>query len=450
MNNPLALTTGPELSEPAIIDTTVTPAFIITVEQCTNTVANFATWTTRCYCYLGACSVPGPTLLMQGGHNFDLTLVNKLPADTEAAFAMNTMHTPSMTNVHTHGLHVDPAVDNIFVMVDHGQNHTYHYEIPIDHAPGNHWYHSHLHGTSALQVMGGLVGAIIMLPPAGFVVPPSIAAMARYTLVFTHHDLSTTNQIRTSAPFTEYNDPFTCWNYQQLQAATGDTLAPGTVFTGAANVADAFLTNGQYMPQKTVKKDEWVIFDIVNAVGDRILELELRSSFTAGDVGPIGATYDPNTNCQVYLLATDGSYLSAARAGGYVNHLLVVQAGRMTVAVMCNAAGTYYLQSTYSSNVMNYEVSAVQHLLTLKVSADSPAVAMSAPDLTGMSASAMFASLLTTAATGSSALSIAVEQTTAVNIAPAMFMLGVGSDCTVSTAINHLFIDYLQFLLAQQ
>ena len=257
--------------------------------------------------------------------------------------------------------------------------------------------------------------------------------MARYTLVFTHHDLSTTNQKRTTAPYTEYDDPFTCWNYKQLHAAAGDTLAAGTVFTGAANVADAFLVNGLYQPQKTIKKNEWVIFDIVNAVGDRILELELGSTFRTADVGTIGAAYDPNPNCEVYLLATDGSYLSAARSGGYVNHLLVVQAGRMTVAVMCSVAGTYFLQSTYSSNVMNFEVSAVQHLLTVKVSADSPAAAMATPSLAGMSASAMFASLLNTAATGPSALSIAVEQTSSVSIAPAMYMMGVGSDCTVRT-----------------
>ena len=46
-----------------------------------------------------------------------------------------------------HG-NIDPDVDNVFVMVNNGQNHTYHYEISGDHAPGTHWYHSHLHGTS--------------------------------------------------------------------------------------------------------------------------------------------------------------------------------------------------------------------------------------------------------------------------------------------------------------
>ena len=112
----------------------------------------------------------------------------------------------------------------------------------------------------------------------------------------------------------------------------------------------------------------------------------------------------------------------------------------MSIAVMCSVSGTYFLQSAYSSDVANYEVSTVQLLLALKVSADSPAVPMAAPDLTGMSASPMFASLLSTAATGATALSISVEQTSSVNLSPAIFMLGVGSDCQVQFSFHFITV----------
>ena len=52
--------------------------------------------------------------------------------------------------------------DNIFVMVEPGQEHTYEYRIPADHPSGTFWYHPHHHGTVASQVFGGMAGAIIV------------------------------------------------------------------------------------------------------------------------------------------------------------------------------------------------------------------------------------------------------------------------------------------------
>ncbi len=68
------------------------------------------------------------------------------------------------TNLHTHGLHVSPEgdSDNVFVMVDPGETHTYRYQIPADHPSGTFWYHPHHHGQVAVQVFGGLAGAIVI------------------------------------------------------------------------------------------------------------------------------------------------------------------------------------------------------------------------------------------------------------------------------------------------
>ena len=75
-----------------------------------------------------------------------------------------------------------------------------------------------------------------------------------------------------------------------------------------------------------------------------------RSSLFSRDVGVISPSYAPNPSCQVYLLAMDGVYLGAARKTGFTNHLLLVQAGRASIAVMCTKSGTYVLQSAYSSD----------------------------------------------------------------------------------------------------
>jgi hypothetical protein len=59
---------------------------------------------------------------------------------------------------------VDPKVDSPFLDIDPGTSHEYVLDIPADHPPGLHWYHAHVHGSTALQVMGGLVGAILVEP----------------------------------------------------------------------------------------------------------------------------------------------------------------------------------------------------------------------------------------------------------------------------------------------
>lgn len=89
----------------------------------------------------------GPTLRVHPGDQLSITLVN---------------HLAKPTSLHTHGLHVDPAVDNPFLMVDPGKSHTYTYDIPRDQQAGTFWYHPHVHELTAEQVASGLVGAIVV------------------------------------------------------------------------------------------------------------------------------------------------------------------------------------------------------------------------------------------------------------------------------------------------
>jgi len=94
-------------------------------------------------------STPGPTLRVRPGDELTVTVRNDLD---------------EATNLHTHGLHVSPNgdSDNVFTMIDPGQEHTYRYEIPKNHLSGTFWYHPHNHGNVAAQVFGGLAGAIIV------------------------------------------------------------------------------------------------------------------------------------------------------------------------------------------------------------------------------------------------------------------------------------------------
>lgn len=91
--------------------------------------------------------VSGPTLRVHPGDRLTITLQNNLSKPT---------------SLHTHGLHVSPAQDDPFVMVEPGQSHVFTYDIPVDQQAGTYWYHPHVHGVTAEQVASGLSGAIIV------------------------------------------------------------------------------------------------------------------------------------------------------------------------------------------------------------------------------------------------------------------------------------------------
>ncbi|MEN9406909.1 MAG: hypothetical protein RLZZ455_125 [Candidatus Parcubacteria bacterium] len=68
------------------------------------------------------------------------------------------------TNLHFHGGHISPKghSDNVLVAIKPGETFAYEYKLPATHPPGLYWYHPHLHRYTDSQVMGGMLGAIIV------------------------------------------------------------------------------------------------------------------------------------------------------------------------------------------------------------------------------------------------------------------------------------------------
>jgi FtsP/CotA-like multicopper oxidase with cupredoxin domain len=134
---------------------------------------------------------PGPTITMDPGGSHQVNLVNRLTDlsvqdiiafqpkvtgsnDPQAVKELISKKS-SITNLHAHGLHVSPQgrADNVFLKLNSGKKNKYTYPLPSDHAPGTHWYHAHLHGSTALQVQGGMSGALIVKPPGQDLNPPN-------------------------------------------------------------------------------------------------------------------------------------------------------------------------------------------------------------------------------------------------------------------------------------
>jgi FtsP/CotA-like multicopper oxidase with cupredoxin domain len=96
-----------------------------------------------------------------------IDLHNKLPVDPTCVHDKKTINAPhcfNATNLHAHGLWVNPAGngDNVLLSINPGVSFQYEYNVPFDHPAGTFWYHTHRHGSTALQVSSGMAGAIII------------------------------------------------------------------------------------------------------------------------------------------------------------------------------------------------------------------------------------------------------------------------------------------------
>ena len=133
----------------------------------------------------GGPALCGPTLRVRPGDSLTVTLANSLGADAgaDASWPMNAYRDFNTTNLHTHGLHVSPGEDDVFSTVAPGGSRAYAYAIPADHQPGVLWYHAHWHGATMVQVMGGLVGALIVDAGPAAPLPPWLAALPELVLV---------------------------------------------------------------------------------------------------------------------------------------------------------------------------------------------------------------------------------------------------------------------------
>jgi L-ascorbate oxidase len=108
-----------------------------------------------------------PTIEVSPGDTVRITLNNKLPADpscTDWQGDVNEPHCFNGTNLHAHGLWVSPTgnSDNVLLSINPGVSFQYEYNIPPDHPAGTFWYHTHRHGSTALQVASGMAGALIV------------------------------------------------------------------------------------------------------------------------------------------------------------------------------------------------------------------------------------------------------------------------------------------------
>ena len=113
-----------------------------------------------------------PTLMLKPGDTLRVWVHNRLPASPQSSSWQGLNHQNS-TNLHFHGLHVDPkeirpgvfgdyVVDKATAGIKPGDTRYHEIKIPLDHSSGIYWYHPHLHGSTNAQVSSGMFGAILI------------------------------------------------------------------------------------------------------------------------------------------------------------------------------------------------------------------------------------------------------------------------------------------------
>jgi suppressor of ftsI len=170
----------------------VTTVFTLTPQYSTHT---FAGKTLRTRTFDG--TIPGPTWTIVPGQQMTVNVVNQFPANPAAATPgpgidpMNNPHLFNTTNLHVHGLQVVPHIFDpvgtsdpaaMMVAIQPGSTFTYNFSVPNDQPPGLYWFHPHHHGSTDVEVSGGMAGLIIVRGAIDNV--PEIAAARDVRLVF--------------------------------------------------------------------------------------------------------------------------------------------------------------------------------------------------------------------------------------------------------------------------
>lgn len=174
---------------------------------------------------------PGPILEAHAGDTVRLTLINELD---------------SPTNLHYHGLHISPEVDNVFREVPDGEQYTYEFQIPENHPAVTGWYHPHYHSKVAPQVFGGLAGPLIVRGELDNI--PELQQAEEALLVLQDVD-------------------------PRVQA---DSESLPTLAKRWGREGNLLLVNGQQNPVVSLPQNGLLRLRLVNASASRIYQLQLR------------------------------------------------------------------------------------------------------------------------------------------------------------------------------
>jgi len=259
----------------------------------------------------GTAPLVGPTITLAGNttpqtegnvQNVTVHLTNKLaveatPHQHASASAGEQPHGFNTTNLHTHGLHVAPDQDNVYVELSPSRiavpaclppvglnptlrcSYRYDYKYAFGQTPtgktklpaGTYWYHPHKHGSVGLQVASGMSGALIVKGDLDAI--PGVAGLTEQVMLvqYVEYTVAANNPVATI-------DANNFYNFEP----TNTQLS----------------INGQLNPVIAMQYGEIQRWRVVNTTAEQFFYLNLVPN-TTGGATPL-----------LYAIATDGIALT--------------------------------------------------------------------------------------------------------------------------------------------
>ena len=270
---------------------------------------NGETLTTRAYRQQGGSySIPGPTITVLPGNKYVLRFHNTLPY-APINPDHNIFKDANVSNLHTHGLHIsgESPGDDVTRSFEGERGGDFVWDIPTDHMGGTFWYHAHHHGSTFLQVSGGLFGLLIV-DDSNDGIPSTVSGMTERELVLGYLD----------------TDAAGTGGDELLGGSLSPTWTVNGLVAGHANIC---------MPPNTWQ--HW-----------RVLLADRQAKIRTIEFGP---------ECEVMLLARDGVWRTVAPKDLTTlnaNQLELTGASRADFAVRVNSASSWIMiNSTVVANI---------------------------------------------------------------------------------------------------
>jgi|GEM_PF-939126 FtsP/CotA-like multicopper oxidase with cupredoxin domain len=266
-------------------------------------IFNGNTFTTRAYRQEGGnYSIPGPTIHLIPGNKYIMRFHNLLPYEPLST-SHNVFKDPNASNIHTHGLHIsgESPGDDVERTFEGGTGGDFVWDIPADHMGGTYWYHAHHHGSSFLQVSGGLFGMIVV-DDSQDNIPASVASMEEKELVIGFLD-------------------------RGASGTGGDVLMGGTL-------NPTWTVNGKIGGDMCIPSGTWQHWRVLLADRDAMMK---DLSF-----GP---------ECEVMLLARDGVWRTMAPMDLASNMIGLTGASRADFAIRTNSNSWIKVDGAIVANI---------------------------------------------------------------------------------------------------
>mmetsp|Transcript_10825 Transcript_10825/g.15312 ORF Transcript_10825/g.15312 Transcript_10825/m.15312 type:complete len:1257 (+) Transcript_10825:147-3917(+) len=251
--------------------------------------------------------IPAPIMRLKACNTYHVKFYNEMeewPEGFDGNGAVNAMKDPNLSSLHLHGMHISgmPPGDDVLQIVEPGEMHEYVYTIPCDHISGTHLYHTHHHGSTALQTDAGAAGIIIIESNAREAsdMPLDIQSMPEQYLTIQEFD-----PIKTSLYALEARD-----RLYITEATTPYTMI-----------------NGCEEPVLTLEQGQWTRLRMMN-IGH-----EYNSLLT---ILPMEEDEEP---CQMGLLAKDGVWVAEVPRELPGNAIFLSVSSRVDVAIKCPIEG---------------------------------------------------------------------------------------------------------------